>query len=329
MATLYGPEHVVPQTILSAKVGVLGYGGQGHAHALNLKDSGCDVRVGLHEGSKSRMRAADHGFVVGSVAEIAQWADVVMFCTPDVPMRHIYAEGVAPHLRPGQTILFAHGFNIVYDLIEPPEFVDVALVSPKGPGKRLREEYQRGSGLAGLVAVHQDASGKALETALAYAWGIGCARVGLLATTFREETETDLFGEQTVLCGGIPELIKAGFETLVAAGYQPEVAFFECMHETKLIVDLLYEGGLEHMRRSISDTAEWGGYEVGPRVVGPEARAAMAEALQAIQDGSFARKIVDEMDGGGARMRRYREAEADHPVQDASRAMREMMGLEP
>ncbi len=329
MATIYGPEHVVPASILAAKVGVLGYGGQGHAHALNLKDSGCDVRVGLHASSQSRARAESQGVVVDSVADVVQWADVVMFCTPDVPMRHIYSESVAPHLREGQTLLFAHGFNIVYGLIQPPDSVDVALVSPKGPGKRLREEYQRGSGLAGLVAVHQDASGKALETALAYAWGIGCARVGLLATTFKEETETDLFGEQTVLCGGIPELIKAGFETLVAAGYQPEVAFFECMHETKLIVDLLYEGGLEHMRRSISDTAEWGGYEVGPRVVGPEAEAAMSEALRAIQDGSFARKIVAEMDGGGAQMRRYRKTEADHPIQDASRVMREMMGLEP
>ncbi|MFZ4508738.1 MAG: ketol-acid reductoisomerase, partial [Fimbriimonas sp.] len=242
MATIYYDKDVNPETIKGLKVGIIGYGSQGHAHALNAKDSGCEVRVGLHEGSKSKAKAEEAGLQVHTVAELTQWADLLMFTVPDVPMRGIFAEGVEPNLRPGQTLLFAHGLNIHFKLITPPADVNVAMIAPKGPGHRLRHEYAHGAGMPGLVAVQQDATGNAKDIALSYGWAIGCAKAGILETTFKEETETDLFGEQVVLCGGLSALIKAGFDTLVEAGYQPEAAYFECLHETKLIVDLLYEG---------------------------------------------------------------------------------------
>jgi len=325
MATIYYEKDIDTSLITSAKVAVIGYGSQGHAHAQNLRDSGVDVVVALHPESKSRAKAEADGLCVMTVPEAAQWADVMMFCTPDVPMRHIYAEGVAPHLRDGQLLLFAHGFNIHFKLIEPPANVDVAMVAPKGPGHRLRAEFVGGAGMPALVAVHQNPTGKAKERALAYAWGIGSGKAGVLETTFKEETETDLFGEQAVLCGGLSELIKAGFDTLVEAGYQPEAAYFECLHETKLIVDLLYEGGLNYMRYSISDTAEWGDYNAGPRVINEQSRAEMKKLLAEIQSGEFARKWVEENEKGLPEMTRYRETESKHPVEEVGKRLRAMM----
>ncbi|MBS1708608.1 MAG: ketol-acid reductoisomerase [Armatimonadetes bacterium] len=325
MATLYYDKDVDPKVILGKKVAIIGYGSQGHAHALNLKDSGVDVRVALHESSKSRAKAAEDGLVVLTVAEATQWADVLMFCTPDVPMRDIYKEGVAPHLRAGQTLLFAHGLNIHFKLIEPPADVNVAMVAPKGPGHRLRAEYVGGAGMPCLVAVHQDATGDAKAIALSYAWGIGGARAGVLETTFKEETETDLFGEQVVLCGGLSALIKAGFETLVEAGYQPEAAYFECLHETKLIVDLLYEGGLNYMRYSISDTAEWGDYVSGPRIVTDETKAEMKRILGDIQSGKFTSDWIAENEAGRPKMDAIRASEQAHPIEKVGKELRAMM----
>jgi len=325
MATIYYTQDVNPDLIKSKKVGIIGYGSQGHAHALNLKDSGIDVRVGLYEGSKSKAKAEEAGLQVHSVAELTQWADVLMFCTPDVPMRKIYADGVAPHLTAGQTLLFAHGLNIHFKLITPPTDVNVAMVAPKGPGHRLRAEYVGGAGMPALVAVFQDATGDAKDIALSYAWGIGSAKAGILETTFKEETETDLFGEQAVLCGGLSELIKAGFETLVEAGYQPEAAYFECLHETKLIVDLLYEGGLTYMRYSISETAEWGDYTAGPKVINAESRAAMKGLLTDIQSGKFVEDWIKENDEGLPRMTKFREETAVHPLEVVGKQLRGMM----
>ena len=325
MATVYYAQDTNPDLAKSLKIAVIGYGSQGHAHALNLKDSGCDIRVALHAESKSRAVAEAQGLTVVSVPEATAWADVLMFCTPDVPMRKIFANSVEAHLRPGTTLLFAHGFNIHYGLITAPENVDVAMISPKGPGHRLRAEFLRGAGLAALVAVHQDHTGSAKERALAYAWGIGCAQGGILETTFREETETDLFGEQAVLCGGISELVKAGFETLVEAGYQPEAAYFECLHETKLIVDLLYEGGLSYMRYAISDTAEWGDYTAGRQVIGAESRAAMKRLLADIQDGTFAKNWIAESDQGAPVMKARRQEERAHEVEEVGQRLRKMM----
>jgi ketol-acid reductoisomerase len=325
MPTIHYEKDVNPEIARNEKIAVIGYGSQGHAHAQNLRDSGVDVRVALHPESKSRAKAEEAGFTVLTVAEATQWADTLMFCTPDVPMRHIYAEGVAPYLRDGHLLLFAHGLNIHFKLIEPPANVDVAMVAPKGPGHRLRAEYQTGAGMPALVAVHQDASGKAKDRALSYAWGIGSAKAGILETTFKEETETDLFGEQAVLCGGLAALIKAGFETLVEAGYQPEAAYFECLHETKLIVDLLYEGGLNYMRYSISDTAEWGDYNAGPRVINEQSREEMRKLLAEIQSGEFTRKWVEENENGLPNMKRFREEESKHPVEEVGKRLRAMM----
>ncbi|MFQ3587185.1 MAG: ketol-acid reductoisomerase [Fimbriimonadaceae bacterium] len=326
MATIYYEKDVDTALIKGKKVGVLGYGSQGHAHALNLKDSGVDVRVGLYAGSKSRSKAEADGLQVHDVAELAQWADVLMFTVPDVPMKGIYDREVAPHLRPGRMLLFAHGFNVHYGLIAPPADVDVAMIAPKGPGHRLRYEVVHGAGMPALVAVHQDATGQAKALALSYGWGIGCAKAGILETTFKEETETDLFGEQTVLCGGLSALIKAGFETLVEAGYQPEAAYFECLHETKLIVDLLYEGGLSWMRYSVSDTAEWGDYQSGPRVVDESVKARMKDVLAEIQDGTFAKKWIAENDEGGRReLLAIRKREQEHPLEQVGRELRKMM----
>ena len=325
MATIYYEKDVNPELIKAAKVGTIGYGSQGHAHALNLRDSGVDVRVGLLPDSKSKPKAEAEGLVVETVADLTKWADVLMFCTPDVPMGAIYAEGVGPNLRAGQTLLFAHGFNIHFGRIVPPADVNVAMVAPKGPGHRLRAEYVSGAGMPALVAVHQNATGNAKDVALAYAWGIGSAKAGILETTFKEETETDLFGEQAVLCGGLSALIKAGFETLVEAGYQPEAAYFECLHETKLIVDLLYEGGLNYMRYSISETAEWGDYQAGPRLINAATKAEMKQILTEIQDGTFAKKWIAESEGGYPEMNKIRAAEQTHPVEEVGKKLRAMM----
>lgn len=325
MATIYYENSVNPEVIQGLKVGVVGYGSQGHAHALNLHDSGIDVKVGLHPQSKSRKKAEEHGLEVLDVANLAQWADVLMFCTPDVPMPDIYAESVEPHLREGQTLLFAHGFNIHFKTIVPPAHVNVAMVAPKGPGHRLRAEYVASAGMPSLIAVHQDASGKAKDIALAYAWGIGSARAGILETTFKEETETDLFGEQAVLCGGLSALIENGFNTLVEAGYQPEAAYFECLHETKLIVDLLYEGGLSYMRYSISDTAEWGDYVSGPRVVNESSKAAMKQVLKEIQDGTFAKNWIEENRSGRKNLLEKRKQGQSSQLETVGKQLRSMM----
>lgn len=325
MATVYYTKDTNQELAKSLNIVVIGYGSQGHAHALNLKDSGCNVRVALHPESKSRAKAEEQGLEVMNVDEATQWADLMMFCTPDVPMRKIYDEKVAPNLSEGMTLLFAHGFNVHYGFIKAPENVDVAMIAPKGPGHRLRAEYVNGAGMPALVAVHQDATGQAKERALAYAWGIGCAQAGILETTFKEETETDLFGEQAVLCGGLSELIKAGFETLVEAGYQPEAAYFECLHETKLIVDLLYEGGLSYMNYSVSETAEWGGYNAGKKVIGKESREAMKGLLKDIQDGSFAKNWIEEAEAGGRNLTCTRKAEQEHQVETVGKELRKMM----
>ena len=325
MAKLYYTQDVDPQIVRGQKVAVLGYGSQGHAHALNLKDSGVEVCVGLYEGSKSWTKAQQDGLQVKTVADAIRWADMAMFCVPDVPMRDIYRESVAPNLREGQMLLFAHGLNIHYGLIQPPATVDVAMIAPKGPGHRLRHEFVHGAGMPALVAVQQDATGQALARALSYGWGIGAAKAGILQTTFKEETETDLFGEQAVLCGGLSELIKAGFETLVEAGYQPEAAYFECLHEMKLIVDLIYEGGLSYMRYSISYTAEWGDYTAGPKVIGEQSRQAMREILAAIQDGSFVKRWIEENETGRKQLQAYREREAQHPIEQVGKKLRAMM----
>lgn len=325
MATIYYTKDVNTDLIKGLKVGIIGYGSQGHAHALNLHDSGVEVRVGLHPESRSREKAAAAGLQVHNVDELTQWADVLMFCVPDVPMADIYNSGVAPYLRDGQTLLFAHGLNVHFGRITPPANVNVAMVAPKGPGHRLRGEFENGNGMPALVAVHQDATGNAKDIALSYAWGIGAAAAGILETTFKEETETDLFGEQAVLCGGLSELIKSGFDTLIEAGYQPEAAYFECLHETKLIVDLLYEGGLTYMRYSISDTAEWGDYIAGPRVINEQSKAAMKALLSEIQSGEFTADWIKENEDGRPRMNAFREASAAHPIEIVGKQLRAMM----
>ncbi len=304
---------------------IVGFGSQGHAHALNLKESGARVIVGLRSGGRSWAKARAAGLEVRSVGEAAQAGDVIMMLVPDQDGRAVYESGVAPGLAPGKTLMFAHGFNIHYGEILPPPGVDVSMVAPKSPGHLVRSEYEAGRGVPGLVAVHQDASGEALANALAYAAGIGCTRAGVIETSFREETETDLFGEQAVLCGGTSALVKAGFETLVQAGYSPEMAYFECLHELKLIVDLMYRGGLRFMRYSISDTAEYGDYTRGPRIVTDETRAEMRRILQEIQDGRFAREWLAENRVGRPNFERMRQADDDHPIERVGRTLRAMM----
>ena len=311
--------------IRARKVAIIGYGSQGHAHALNLKESGVDVRVGLQEGSKSKAKAEAAGLAVKSVSDAAKEADVIMILAPDTAQPAIYAEHVAPNLEAGNTLMFAHGFNIRYGTIEPPNDIDVAMVAPKSPGHRVRETYQEGGGVPALLAVHQDATGQADAVAMSYAAGIGCARAGVLTTTFTEETETDLFGEQAVLCGGCSELVKAGFETLVEAGYQPELAYFECLHELKLIVDLMYRGGLNYMRYSVSNTAEWGDYVSGPRVITDETKKAMKRILNEIQDGSFAERWIDENKKGAPEFTAKRRAEQEQPIERVGAQLRSMM----
>jgi ketol-acid reductoisomerase len=307
------------------KVAIVGYGSQGHAHALNLKESGVDVTVGLKDGSRSRAKAEKEGLKVASVSDAAKAADVIMILAPDTVQPSLYKEHIEPHLGAGKTLMFAHGFNIRFGTVEPPKSVDVSMIAPKGPGHRVRETYQEGGGVPALLAVHQDASGQADALALSYAAGIGSARAGVLTTTFAEETETDLFGEQAVLCGGASALVKAGFETLVEAGYQPEVAYFECLHELKLIVDLMYRGGLSYMRYSISDTAEYGDYVSGPRVINDAVRAEMKKILGEIQSGEFAKKWIAENETGRKDFEKTRAAERDQQIERVGLALRDMM----
>ena len=304
---------------------IIGYGSQGHAHSLNLRDSGARVIVGLRPGGRSAEAARAAGLDVRPVAEAAAEADVIMLLVPDQDMRPIYEQGVAPALRPGKTLMFAHGFNIHYGEIVPPARVDVTMVAPKSPGHLVRSEYEAGRGVPALVAVQQDASGHALADALAYASGIGCTRAGVIETTFADETETDLFGEQAVLCGGVTALVKAGFETLTAAGYRPELAYFECLHELKLIVDLMYRGGMQFMRYSISDTAEYGDYTRGPRIITDETRAEMRRILEEIRNGSFAREWLAESRAGRPEFERLRQADRDHEIEQVGKALRAMM----
>jgi ketol-acid reductoisomerase len=325
MPKTYHDQDADLSIIQKKKVAIIGYGSQGHAHALNLKDSGVEVRVGLPATSKSIDKAKKAGLVVNTVSDAAAWADVIMILTPDHSQGDTYAKDIAPNLKVGKTLMFAHGFNIRFGTIDPPKDIDVSLVAPKAPGHRVREVFTEGGGTPGLVAIHQDASGKAMENALSYAKGIGCTRAGVIQTTFAEETETDLFGEQAVLCGGTAALVKAGFETLVEAGYQPEIAYFECLHELKLIVDLMYRGGLAYMRYSVSDTAEYGDYTAGPRIVTDETRAEMKKMLKEIQDGTFAKKWIEENKTGRKYFTQIRKDEAEHPIEEVGGRLRAAM----
>jgi ketol-acid reductoisomerase len=311
--------------VLAGKtIAIIGYGSQGHAHALNLRDSGMNVIVGLYPGSKSAAKAASEGLTVKPVADAAASADLIMILLPDEVQRTVYKNEIEPHLTGDKVLLFAHGFNIHFAQVVPPANVDVVMVAPKGPGHLVRRTYEQGEGVPCLFAVYQDASGRARDRAMAYAKGIGGTRAGILETTFREETETDLFGEQAVLCGGLSALIKAGFETLVEAGYQPELAYFECLHEVKLIVDLVVEGGLATMRDSISNTAEYGDYTRGPRVVTSETKAEMKKILNEIQTGQFAREFVLENQSGKAGFTAMRRREAEHPIEEVGKDLRAM-----
>jgi ketol-acid reductoisomerase len=325
MATIYYEKDTDVGALAGQKIAVLGFGSQGHAHALNLRDSGHDVRVGLRVGSSSRRKAEDAGLRVLDTADAAREADVVMVLLPDTSQSKVYREDIAPNLQPGDMLMFAHGFNIHFETIEPPDGIDVTMIAPKGPGHLVRRTYEQGIGTPALIAVHQDATGTARQRALAYAAGIGAARAGVLETTFKEETETDLFGEQSVLCGGASALVQAGFETLVAAGYQPEIAYFECLHELKLIVDLIYEGGLSWMRYSISDTAEYGDYTRGRRVVSEETRAEMRRILDEIQSGQFAKEWIGEADAGFPTFLRLRSEARTSQLEDVGRGLRQMM----
>ncbi len=325
MATLYYESDADPALLQGRKVAILGYGSQGHAHALNLSESGIDVRVGLREGSSSRTKAEEAGLKVTSVEQAATEADVVMFLLPDTEQKRVYDEEVASHIEPGDCLMFAHGFNIRFDQIVPPEGVDVAMVAPKGPGHLVRRTYTEGGGVPTLIAVAQDATGHARALALSYAHAIGATRAGVLDTTFDEETETDLFGEQVVLCGGVTALVTAGFETLVEAGYQPESAYFECLHELKLIVDLMYEQGIAGMRYSISDTAEYGDLTRGPRVINDAVRAQMRQILSDIKDGSFAEEWIAENQKGRPAFTELRKKGQAHQIEQVGEKLRAMM----
>ncbi len=324
MAKLYYDQDADLNLLKDKTVAVIGYGSQGHAHALNLHDSGVHVIVGLHEGSKSRAKAEADGLEVRSVADATAAADVVMVLIPDTKQAEVYDAHIGPNLKHGAMLMFAHGFNIHFKQIVPPESVDVAMVAPKSPGHRVREVFTEGAGTPGLLAVYQDATGNAKAMALAYACGIGCTRAGVIETTFKEETETDLFGEQVVLCGGVTALIRASFETLVKAGYQPEIAYFECLHELKLIVDLLYEGGLSYMWYSVSDTAEYGGYVVGDQFE-EAVKEEMAGVLQRIQDGTFAREWIEENKNGRPNFAARRAREHDLLIEQVGDELRQMM----
>ena len=325
MAKMYYENEISKEALAGQTVAIVGYGSQGRAHAMNLKESGFEVVVGLYEGSPSVKRAEADGLKVMSVSDAARVANVVMILVPDERQKKVYDENIAQHMTAGKSLVFAHGFNIHFGQIVPPADVDVYLIAPKGPGHLVRRVYEEGRGVPALVAVHQNASGKALEKALAYAAGIGAARAGVLETTFKEETETDLFGEQAVLCGGATELVKAGFDTLVEAGYQKEIAYFECLHELKLIVDLLYEGGFENMRFSVSDTAEYGDYMVGKRIINEATRAEMKKVLAEIQNGQFAKAWIEENEKGRPIFNKIKAAELEHPIVETGKNLRSMM----
>ena len=325
MATMYYDDSADLELIKSKRVAIIGYGSQGHAHALNLRDSGVDVRVGLKDGSRSRALAESHNVPVGPIGAAAAWADVVMMLTPDTTQPEVYEHCVEPHLHDGKMLMFAHGFNIRYGTIKPPTGVDVTMVAPKAPGHRVREVFTEGGGTPALIAVHQDATGQARALALSYAKALGTTRAGVIETTFAEETETDLFGEQAVLCGGVSALIKAGFETLVNAGYQPEIAYFECLHELKLIVDLIYRGGLNYMRYSVSDTAEQGDYTGGPRLITDATRAEMRKMLAEIQDGTFAKNWIAENANGRPTFKSTRAKEQEILIEQVGAKLRGMM----
>jgi ketol-acid reductoisomerase len=325
MATIYHESDTDPSALQGDKIAVLGFGSQGHAHSQNLQDSGFDVRVGLRAGSTSVPKAEAAGLTVLDTAAAVAEADVIMCLLPDTSHGKVYAQDIAPNLKDGDMLMFAHGFSIHFGTVVPPAGVDVTMIAPKGPGHLVRRTYEQGIGTPALIAVQQDASGKARQRALAYGAGIGCARAGIIETTFKEETETDLFGEQTVLCGGLSSLVKNGFDTLVAAGYQPEIAYFECLHELKLIIDLVYEGGLSWMRYSVSDTAEWGDYVSGPRVVDDHSRAQMEKILGEIQDGTFAKRWIAEADAGFPEFLRLRQAARTSQLEGVGSDLRRMM----
>ncbi len=322
---MYYEADANPALVARRKVAVLGFGSQGHAHALNLKESGVDVAVGLRPGSRRESIATDSGLTVLSPAAAAEWADLIMVLVPDQFQQALYNEAIAPNLKAGDALFFAHGFNIHFGYVDAPANIDVAMVAPKGPGHLVRREYQSGSGVPALVAIHQDATGGAKDLALSYAHGIGATRAGVIETTFKAETETDLFGEQVILCGGVDELIRAAFETLTDAGYEPEMAYFEVLHELKLIVDLLFEGGLSWMRYSVSDTAEYGDVTRGPRIVTEQTRETMRQILSEIQTGEFAREWMAEVAAGTPNLLAARRAVADHDVEQVGRGLREMM----
>jgi ketol-acid reductoisomerase len=325
LANIYYDEDADLDLLKGKKIAIIGFGSQGHAHALNLRDNGMDVRVGLYDGSPSWPVAEEQGLVVKTTAEAAAEADVIMILAPDTMQSRIYRESIAPYLDEGDTLMFGHGFNIRFGQIIPPENIDVSMVAPKAPGHRVRELFVEGVGTPGLVAVHQNPSGKALEQALAYAKGIGCTRAGVIETTFTEETETDLFGEQAVLCGGVSALVEAGFNTLVDAGYQPEIAYFECLHELKLIVDLMYQGGLSYMRYSVSDTAEHGDYTAGPKIVTDETKEAMRQILADIQSGGYAEGWIDENASGRPWFNEHRQQARHSKIEDVGKELRAMM----
>ncbi|MEU6368135.1 ketol-acid reductoisomerase [Streptomyces sp. NPDC046931] len=325
MAELFYDADADLSIIQGRKVAVIGYGSQGHAHALSLRDSGVDVRVGLPEGSKSKQKAEEQGLRVVTPSEAAAEADVIMILVPDPIQAQVYEESIAPNLNDGDALFFGHGFNIRFGFIKPPAGVDVCMVAPKGPGHLVRRQYEEGRGVPCIAAVEQDATGNAFALALSYAKGIGGTRAGVIKTTFTEETETDLFGEQAVLCGGASALVKAGFETLVEAGYQPEIAYFECLHELKLIVDLMYEGGLEKMRWSVSETAEWGDYVTGPRIITDATKAEMKKVLAEIQDGTFARNWMDEYHGGLKKYNEYKKQDSEHLLETTGKELRKLM----
>ncbi|WP_399889378.1 ketol-acid reductoisomerase [Streptomyces sp. BBFR51] len=325
MAELFYDADADLSIIQGRKVAVIGYGSQGHAHALSLRDSGVDVRVGLHEGSKSKAKAEEQGLRVVSPAEAAAEADVIMILVPDPIQAQVYEEHIKDNLNDGDALFFGHGLNIRYGFIKPPAGVDVCMVAPKGPGHLVRRQYEEGRGVPCIAAVEQDATGNGFELALSYAKGIGGTRAGVIKTTFTEETETDLFGEQAVLCGGTAALVKAGFETLTEAGYQPEIAYFECLHELKLIVDLMYEGGLEKMRWSISETAEWGDYVSGPRIITDATKAEMKQILAEIQDGTFAKNWMDEYHGGLKKYNEYKKQDSEHLLETTGKELRKLM----
>jgi ketol-acid reductoisomerase len=325
VATIYYDNDADASALSGQKVAVLGFGSQGHAHALNLKDSGFDVVVGLRDGSSSAAKAREGGLTVKPIGEAVAEADVVMVLLPDTSQAGVYGEEIAPNLEPGNMLMFAHGFNIHFRTIEPPGDVDVTMIAPKGPGHLVRRTYEQGIGTPALVAVHRDATGKALQRALAYAGAMGCARAGVIETSFEEETETDLFGEQSILCGGTSALVRSAFDTLVEAGYQPEIAYFECLHELKLIVDLMYEGGLSWMRYSVSDTAEYGDYTRGPRVVNDATREEMRRILDEIRGGAFAKEWIGEAEAGFPNFLRMRQEARSSQLEEVGRGLRRMM----